>query len=78
RGASDRLSARIVYRGPLMAPVPEGAEIGRLQVTRGDVKALDIPLYAAEAVAQGTLQSRALDALLEASTGWIRKAFKGS
>ncbi|MFN3673184.1 MAG: D-alanyl-D-alanine carboxypeptidase family protein, partial [Bosea sp. (in: a-proteobacteria)] len=63
RGASDRLSARIVYRGPLMAPVPEGAEIGRLQVTRGDVKALDIPLYTAEAVAQGTLQSRALDAL---------------
>jgi D-alanyl-D-alanine carboxypeptidase (penicillin-binding protein 5/6) len=74
RGSGDRVSARIVYRGPLTAPVQEGAEIGRLLVTRGDVKTLDIPLYAAEAVAPGTLQQRALDALLEVSTGWIRKA----
>lgn len=74
RGSSDRLSARIVYQGPLSVPVREGAEIGRLRVTRGDVKALDIPLYAAETVEAGTLQSRALDALMEAATGWVRKA----
>jgi D-alanyl-D-alanine carboxypeptidase (penicillin-binding protein 5/6) len=74
RGSGDRVSARIVYRGPLTAPVQEGVEVGRLLVTRGDVKTLDIPLYAAEAVAPGTLQQRALDALLEVSTGWIRKA----
>ncbi len=74
RGSSERLSARIVYQGPLAVPVEEGAEIGRLRVVRGDVKALDIPLYAAESVAAGTLQSRALDALMEAATGWVRKA----
>jgi D-alanyl-D-alanine carboxypeptidase (penicillin-binding protein 5/6) len=74
RGSSDRISARIVYRGPLTVPVQEGAEIARLLVTRGDVKTLDIPLYAAETVQPGTLQSRALDALMEVATGWVRKA----
>lgn len=74
RGSSDRLSARITYRGPLTVPVQEGAEIGRLLVTRGEIKTLDIPLYAAETIEAGSLQSRALDALMEAATGWVRKA----
>lgn len=74
RGSSERLAARIIYRGPLMVPVQEGAEVARLVVTRGDVTTLDVPLYAAETVQAGTLQSRALDALFEATTGWVRKA----
>lgn len=74
RGSSERLSARIVYRGPLTAPLQEGTEVARLLVTRGEVKTLDIPLYTAESIQTGTLQSRALDALLEAATGWVRKA----
>lgn len=74
RGTSDRLSARIVYQGPLTVPVEEGREVAKLFVTRGDIKALEIPLYAAETVRAGTLQSRALDSLFEAATGWVRKA----
>ena len=75
RGSTERLAARIVYRGPLTVPVQEGAEVARLLVTRGDTKTLDVPLYAAETVKAGSLQSRALDALFEATTGWVRKAF---
>ncbi|RDJ20336.1 D-alanyl-D-alanine carboxypeptidase [Bosea caraganae] len=78
RGSTERLNARIVYRGPLTVPVQEGAEVGRLLVTRGDVKTLDVPLYAAESVEPGTLQSRAFDALMEAATGWVRKVLKRS
>lgn len=78
RGSSERLTARIVYRGPLLVPVEEGAQVARLLVTRGDIKTLDVPLYAAEAVRTGSLQSRALDALLEAATGWVRKALSRS
>lgn len=78
RGSIERLAARIIYRGPLAVPVQEGAEVARLVVTRGDIKTLDIPLYAAESVQAGTLQSRALDALLEATTGWVRKALSRS
>ncbi len=74
RGSSERLAARIVYRGPLPAPVAEGSEVARLLVTRGEVKTLELPLYAAETVPVGSLQRRAFDALLEAATGWVRKA----
>lgn len=76
RGGSERLSARIVYTGPLTAPVAEGAEVARLVVRRGEVRTLELPLYAAETVAVGTLRQRAFDALFEMGTGWIRQAFK--
>lgn len=75
RGDGERVTARIVYTGPLKAPIQKGAEVARLQVSRGDMQALDIPLYANEHVQQGTLSQRALDGLLEFSTGWVRRAF---
>jgi D-alanyl-D-alanine carboxypeptidase (penicillin-binding protein 5/6) len=75
RGSGDRIVARIVYTGPLRAPIKAGDQVARLQVTRGDTQALDIPLYAGEDVAVGTLSQRAFDGLLEFGTGWIRRAF---
>ena len=35
RGGGERLTAKIVYIGPLVAPVSEGVEVGRLKVWRG-------------------------------------------
>lgn len=75
RGEGERLSARIVYTGPLKAPVQKDAEVARLRVYRGDTQALDMPLYANEDIHVGTLSQRALDGLLEVSTGWVRRAF---
>lgn len=75
RGESERLSARIVYTGPLKAPVQKGTEVARLKVYRGDTQALEMPLYANEDIHVGTLSQRALDGLLEFSTGWVRRAF---
>lgn len=75
RGASDRVSAKVIYQGPLVAPVEEGQQVGVLRVQRGDVVALDQPLYAGASVAQGTLSQRAMDAALEFGTGLMRKAF---
>jgi serine-type D-Ala-D-Ala carboxypeptidase (penicillin-binding protein 5/6) len=74
RGDSERVSARIIYTGPLKAPVQKGAEVARIQVDRGDTQAVEMPLYANEDVQVGTLSQRALDGLLEFSTGWVRKA----
>ena len=74
RGEGERLSARIVYQGPLKAPIKKGAQVARVEVTRGDMKALEMPLYANEDVAVGTMPQRALDGLLEVSTGWLRRA----
>jgi D-alanyl-D-alanine carboxypeptidase (penicillin-binding protein 5/6) len=75
RGTGDRLAARVVYTGPLRAPVRKGDRVARLQVMRGDVQALDVPLYAGEDVAVGTIGQRAWDGLLEFGTGWVRRAF---
>ena len=73
RGASERLTAKIVYQGPVMAPVQEGAEVARLRVYRGSVLALDAPLMAGETVAQGPLHRRAFDASLELGQSLFRK-----
>ncbi|HEX2509816.1 MAG TPA: D-alanyl-D-alanine carboxypeptidase family protein [Microvirga sp.] len=75
RGSNERLAARIVYQGPIMAPVGKGAQVARLQVMRGESQALDVPLYAGEDVQTGSLSQRALDGLLEFGSGIIRRAF---
>jgi serine-type D-Ala-D-Ala carboxypeptidase (penicillin-binding protein 5/6) len=68
----DRLIARIVYQGPVVAPVEAGAEIGTLKVWIGDTLSQETPLFAAEAVPQGKLHERALDAVEELLIGWLR------
>lgn len=68
----ERLIARIVYQGPLEAPVEEGAEIGTLRVWIGDTLSQETPLYAVETVARGPLHKRALDSVEELLIGWMR------
>lgn len=75
RGSADRITARVVYQGPLVAPVAAGKEVARLKVSRGDQPVLDMPLYTAEEVTPGSMTQRALDAALEVGTGWVRGAF---
>lgn len=70
--STDRLTARIVYHGPVMAPVEEGAPVGSLKVTVGDMISQETPLYAAESVGVGSLQQRAWDATKELAVGWLR------
>ena len=72
------MRGRITYKGPIIAPVQKGAEIGRLRIDRGDVKALDIPVFAAETVPAGPLAKRARDAAMELSTGWFRRIMSPS
>src|SRR3954447_4891148 len=74
RGSNDRIVARIVYQGPVQAPVEQSVPIGRLKVMRGEVQALDVPLYAGEAVGVGSLPRRAVDGLLELGTGLVHRA----
>lgn len=72
RGQSDRVSAQIVYQGPLRAPVRQGTEVGKLRVMRGSQLALEVPVFAAADVPAGTLTQRAMQGAWELSTGWIR------
>ena len=45
RGSSERLTAQIVYQGPVAAPVQEGAQIAKLRITRGKALVLETPLH---------------------------------
>ena len=78
RGSGDRLVAKIVYQGPLRPPVAMGAQVARLKVQRGDVQVLDLPLYAAEDAAYGTLTRRAFDAATEFVIETVRSRFTKS
>jgi D-alanyl-D-alanine carboxypeptidase (penicillin-binding protein 5/6) len=72
KNSTDRIVARVVYRGPVRVPVAQGQEIGVLKVWRGDNIALEIPLQAAESVEGGSLPRRAMDGLTELFGGWFR------
>jgi len=61
RRGGERITARVSYRGPLRAPVAKGTLVGQLEVSRGDVKVLEVPLYTTADVPVGSLLDRALD-----------------
>lgn len=68
----DKLTARIVYDGPVAAPVEEGQPVGTLRVWIGDTLSQETPLFAAESIGVGSLPQRALDAAKELAVGWLR------
>jgi D-alanyl-D-alanine carboxypeptidase (penicillin-binding protein 5/6) len=76
RNATDRIIARIVYRGPVQAPVEKGQKIGVLKIWRGERIALETPLEAAESVDGGSLHRRAFDAASEWVGGLLRSGVK--
>ncbi|MFS8038309.1 D-alanyl-D-alanine carboxypeptidase family protein [Xanthobacter sp. AM11] len=61
RSGSERISAKVVYVGPLRAPVTKGTEVGRLEISRGQVKVLEVPLFTVADVPVGSLVDRAID-----------------
>jgi D-alanyl-D-alanine carboxypeptidase (penicillin-binding protein 5/6) len=65
RNSSDHVLARVVYTGPVRAPIEKGQQIGELKVWRGDNVVLEVPLQASEAVGRGSLGQRAFDAATE-------------
>jgi len=72
RGVREKITARVVYSGPVQAPVQKGRKIGTLKVWRGDTMVLEVPLQAAEDVGTGTIPGRAWDAAGELLYGLFR------
>jgi len=72
RNNSQRLLARIIYTGPIPAPVAKGQPIGKLKVWRGDNLALELPLQAADDVGRGSMSQRAMDGATELMIGVLR------
>jgi D-alanyl-D-alanine carboxypeptidase (penicillin-binding protein 5/6) len=71
RGVTTAVKGRIVYQGPVSAPVTAGQELGTLQLTTADDRPLrDATLYASSDVATGSVRQRALSSLRELLLGW--------
>jgi D-alanyl-D-alanine carboxypeptidase (penicillin-binding protein 5/6) len=72
RNGSDKLIARVVYSGPVRAPVESGQKVGLVKVWRGANIAVEAPVYAAESVALGSTMRRAIDGASELVIGVFR------
>jgi len=76
KNSPERVLARIVYRGPVAAPIEKGKRIGVLKVWRGENIALEVPLEAAQEIPEGSLTRRAFDAASELFGGMLRAGIK--
>src|SRR3954449_2745831 len=72
KNGNDKLLARVVYTGPVRAPIGAGQRIGVVRVWRGGNIAMDTPVYAAESVAVGSTMRRAIDGASELVLGAFR------
>jgi D-alanyl-D-alanine carboxypeptidase (penicillin-binding protein 5/6) len=72
KNGSDKLIARIVYNGPVRAPIEPGQRVGFVKVWRGANVAVEAPVVAAESVATGSTVRRAIDGASELVIGMFR------
>jgi D-alanyl-D-alanine carboxypeptidase (penicillin-binding protein 5/6) len=70
RGARDQIRGRIVYQGPVQAPIEAGREVGKLELTVNDQPLREAKVYAAKDVGTGSIRQRAFDGLKELLFGW--------
>src|SRR6266513_719138 len=72
KNGSDKLIARVVYNGPVRAPIEPGQPVGIVRVWRGGNIAMEAPVFAAEPVAKGSTMRRAIDGASELVIGMFR------
>jgi len=72
KSGGDKLIARVVYSGPVRAPIESGQQVGVVRVWRGANIAMEAPVYAADAVAVGSTMRRAIDGVSELVVGAFR------
>ncbi len=72
KNGAEKLIARVVYNGPVRAPIESGQAVGVVRVWRGGNIAVEAPVYAAESVARGSTMRRALDGASELVIGVFR------
>ena len=61
RSQNPEITARIVYEGPLRAPIAKGETVARLDISAGDEGTFSVPLVAASGVGEANLVQRAVN-----------------
>jgi serine-type D-Ala-D-Ala carboxypeptidase (penicillin-binding protein 5/6) len=72
KSGSDKLIARVVYSGPVRAPIESGQQVGLVKVWRGGNIAVETPVFASESVGKGSTMRRAIDGASELVIGVFR------
>ena len=72
KNGTDKLIARVVYNGPVRAPIASGQQVGLVRVWRGANIAVEAPVYAADSVGTGSIMRRAIDGASELVIGMFR------
>jgi D-alanyl-D-alanine carboxypeptidase (penicillin-binding protein 5/6) len=72
KNSTERVVAKIVYSGPVPAPIAQGQAIANLNLYRGESLVAEVPLFAAESVGRGNLPQRAFDGMTELVIGLFR------
>src|ERR1700676_3032959 len=54
KNGTDKLIARVIYSGPVRAPIEAGQPVGVVRVWRGANIAVEAPVYAAESIGRGS------------------------
>jgi serine-type D-Ala-D-Ala carboxypeptidase (penicillin-binding protein 5/6) len=72
KNGTDKLIARVIYNGPVRAPVTPGQPVGIVRVWRGTNIAMEAPVYAAESIGVGSTMRRAIDGASELVIGMFR------
>ncbi|MDI4231499.1 D-alanyl-D-alanine carboxypeptidase [Bradyrhizobium sp. Arg237L] len=72
KNGNEKLLARVVYSGPVRAPIQAGQQIGVVRVWRSGNLAVETPVYAADAIGTGSTVRRALDGAQELVIGMFR------
>jgi len=70
RDGAPEVDGRVVYRGPVQAPVKAGQEIGTLELTVDDQLLREAKLYAASDVGVGDFRERLVGNVRELLFGW--------
>lgn len=61
RSTQDKLVSKVIYAAPLRAPLQKGAEVARLEIFRGQMKMIEVPLITTADVGTGSMWQRAMD-----------------
>src|SRR6202790_4938502 len=72
KNGTDKLIARVVYTGPVRAPIEAGQKVGVVRIWRGGNVPSQAPVYAPEAVGKGSTMRRAIDGASELVIGMFR------
>ena len=72
KAGGEKITARIVYTGPVPAPVAEGTPVGALKVWRNENLVLEQPLKTSASVGRGNISQRAIDGVSELMIGLFR------